>query len=469
MASARAAIRDVPPTNSGQGQAEGDDPSAPRRAAHRAQGGASHRLLRRASHRAPRKASHRVALTTIDQGFSSASNFLVGAAAARLGGVVDGAKALGAFSFAYVCWLLLAAMHRALVTDPMAIENDAWQSDAPARLRTGLAAELTLGLTAAGLFVIFGIALLLAGQKAFGTALLAFVPWLVPLVVQDYWRWVGFMQKRPGKALANDTVFNVAFGIVLVVLVLTHSHSVVELTASWGVGALAGALFGLWQFSVRPTGRGGVRMLRSRLHISKWLGGNSALAWGATQATSLVIGFILGPVGLGYLKAAQTLVYGPTLVLIQAGGSVGLPEASASLANHGWPGLRRVARVVTGAGMLSVGLVGAIVLLFGSRLLGLIYGAKFSHYWLSSDLFALSVLVSSMTLGAILILKASRRTRGLFVVSIVSLVGSLLLASILATVYGVIGAAVASIPSAALNLVGLFYFKRLARIDLARE
>jgi len=414
----------------------------------------------------PRPATHRVAVTTLDQGMSSVSNFLVGVAAAR----ISGAKGLGVFSFAYVCWLLLAALHRALVTDPMAIENDAWQPDAPGRLRRGLAAECSLGLGAMALSVTLAGILLLAGQRGYGMELLAFVPWLVPLVVQDYWRWVGFMQKRPGKALANDTVFNVAFGVVLVLLVLAHSHSIVALTAAWGIGGLAGAVFGLWQYSVRPMGRGGVTMLRSRLHMSKWLGANSATAWGASQVTALIAAFILGPAGLGHLRAAQTLVVGPTLVLIQAGGSVGLPEASAALANHGWAGLRRVARIVTGAGMLSIGLVGAIVAIRGSWLLNLIYGSKggFGHYWLSSDFFVVSVLINSMGLGAILILKASKQTRGLFIASIVGLLASLVLVSVLAKLYGVPGAAAASIPSAALSLLFMLYFKRLARMDLAR-
>src|ERR1700728_2453863 len=62
----------------------------------------------------------RAILTLTDQGFSSLSNFVVGVAIAR----GAGAAALGGFSVAYAGWLVLAAMHRALVTDPMAIEGD---------------------------------------------------------------------------------------------------------------------------------------------------------------------------------------------------------------------------------------------------------------------------------------------------------------------------------------------------------
>jgi len=256
--------------------------------------------------------------------------------------------------------------------------------------------------------------------------------------------------------------------VVIVALLATHKHSVVALAAAWGLGGLAGAVLGFWQFTVRPAFRGGADTLRARLHMSKWLGGNSATQWGAAQATALIVGFILGPVGLGQLRAATTLVSGPTLVLIQAGGSVGLPEASSAFANHGWPGLRRVARIVTAAGVVSIGIVGLVVLLFGSRLLGLIYGPGFSQFWLASDLFAVGMLVSSFGLGAILILKATRHTRELFVVSIVTLVVALAATAGLATAYGVTGAAASGIASYGMGVVFLLWFKRHARLDLAR-
>jgi O-antigen/teichoic acid export membrane protein len=154
---------------------------------------------------------------------------------------------------------------------------------------------------------------------------------------------------------------------------------------------------------------------------------------------------------------------------VQAGGSIGLPEASSALANHGCRGLRRVTRVVTAAGVLSIALVGLVVLVWGSKLLGLIYGPSFSQYWLAADLYALGAFISSFGIGAILVLKVTRHTRQWFIVSIVSLVSSLTATAVLAVAYGVTGAAAASIPSLGLSMIVLVMFGRRARLELARE
>ena len=82
-------------------------------------------------------AGKRALLTTTDQAFSSASNFVVGVAVAR----IAGPQGLGGFALAYGFWLVLAAMHRSLVTDPMAIENDAVQPDAPGEIEARVRAR----------------------------------------------------------------------------------------------------------------------------------------------------------------------------------------------------------------------------------------------------------------------------------------------------------------------------------------
>jgi O-antigen/teichoic acid export membrane protein len=411
-----------------------------------------------------RGASKRAFVTTADQAFASLSNFVVGVAVARISGV----QGLGGFSLAYACWLVLAAIHRSLVTDPMAIENDAIHSEAPTRLRRGFASEVTLGLAAAVCLLFVGIPLYFGGQHTFGLALLAVIPWLPFLLVQDYWRWTGFMRREPGKSLANDTVYNVVQGACFVSVAVSGTHSVVAVIASWGFGAAAGALFGLWQFKVRPTLHGGYDALRSRWHMSKWLAGNSIMGWASTQASVLLSGFILGPAGLGALRAAQTLVTGPTLVLVQAGGSIGLPEASRALAEKGWFGLRKVAVVITVAGILSIGLVGAAVVFLGGDLLRWTYGPAFSRYWLACELFALAYVVTSIGLGPILILKATRNTRALFRVQAFGLVASLVAVCVLAVTNGVSGVAGAAIVGGMANLAGLTYYGRSARAEVLR-
>jgi O-antigen/teichoic acid export membrane protein len=386
----------------------------------------------------------RIGVTGLDQGVSSLSNFAVGVAVARVAGVA----ALGEYSLAYAAWLIIAATHRSLITDPMAIENDVNKSDAVFHMRVGLAAELALGLASAALFGVVGFILLGAGQRAFGIVFVTFAPWLPFLLAQDYWRWVAFMKAKPGKALTNDVVFDVFQGGAFVVLVVAGERSAVLAIVAWGIGAVFGAFYGLWQFSVQPSIKGGVERIRVRWPLSKWLLASSTAASGSTQAGTILVAALLGPAGTGGFRAASTLVSGPTNVLVQAGGSIGLPEAARGLHNRGWPGLRRIQRLITLGGVVSVGPIVVIVLIFSKQLMGLIYGHKFIAYATTADIVALSLLVSAFRLGAILALKTTKQTRLIYHTTVVALVTSLGFTALLAPLFGVIGAAWAALASA---------------------
>jgi O-antigen/teichoic acid export membrane protein len=386
------------------------------------------------------------------------SNFALGVAIAR----TAGASGLGGFAVAYAGWQFLAAMHRSLITDPMAIEGDLRSARNAQRIQRGFAAEVLLGFGATVIFVLIGTILLLTGQSNFGSAMLALALWLPSLAVQDYWRWVGFMSRCPGRALANDMVFNCVQGGAFAGVFVAHLHSsaaLMALIAAWGVGGTAGALYGLWQYGVRPSFAGGLLLLRRRWPMSKWLASQSLTTWGAGQAYVLVAAAILGPVGIGGLKAAQTLVSGPSGVLIQAGGSIGLPEASRAYAEKGWSGLIRVSRLVTGAGVLSFGAVAVIVTVWGRPLLSAIYGREFAHFEPSAILFAISYVVLGSALGPILVLKSTRNTRWLFQVFFLELVVSLAGTAALSLVIGVDGAAGTTIAAQVAVALGCRYYQ----------
>lgn len=422
---------------------------------------------------AVRSGGRRAATTLVDQSFSSVSNFAVGVAVAR----VAGASGLGGFSLAYAGWQVVAGMHRALVTDPMAIEGDVYHAtgdshDSGVRrgMKRGFAAEMLLGAGAAVVFAAVGGALLFCGQRTFGLAMLGLAPWLPVLLVQDYWRWVGFMTRRPGCALANDTVFNCVQAAAFVAVFAVHTHSIAAVIACWGLGSLAGALYGLWQHRVLPSLAGGVRMLRDHWSVSKWLAAMSLSVSGGGQVSVFIMGAILGPAGLGGLKAAQTLVAGPTGVLIIAGGSIGLPEATRAFKEKGWSGLSRVARLVTLSGFVSFLAGGVVIGFFGRTLLSAIYGPAFGHLELVALLMAISYVVCSLTLGPILVLKATRNTRWLFHTEVATMAVTLCSVAALSVAYGVTGAAAAAIVTQSASVTGARWAQhRVHRSIGARE
>jgi O-antigen/teichoic acid export membrane protein len=402
------------------------------------------------------QASRRAGVTAIDQAVSSASNFAVGVAVAR----ISGEAGLGAFSVAYALWLALAFVHRSLVAEPMAIEGDARVEDDAVGVQRGLAAEVLVGVAASACVAAIGLVLLLAGSHEFGVALVAVAPWLPALAAQDYWRWVGFMRGRPGSSLVNDIVFAAAQIVAFGAIFFTGIDNSALVIGSWGLGGLVGALFGLRQFHVRPSLRGGWTLLRERWKLGKWLLANASTVWMQGQAYVFFIGAVLGPAAVGGLRAAQTLVQGPTMVLIQAGGSVGLPEASKAYDERGWPGLKKVSAVITGAGMATLGLFGAVVVVFGGPLLRALYGPGFDSYAPAASLFAVAYLAASFTMGSTIVLKVARQPMYLFYVSVVQLATFTIALVTLTAWVGTNGAPLATLLAMVVYDVVVIYYRR---------
>jgi O-antigen/teichoic acid export membrane protein len=394
-----------------------------------------------------------------DQCVASASNFAVGIVVARL----SGPAGLGAFALAYAVWILLTMIHRSLITVPMAIMGDLRGDQKEEFVRRGFAADVTLGVMAACIIAAVGTALLLVGQHTFGVGLLSLAPWVLALDLQDYWRQIGFMQGNPRKSLMNDLLFNavqvVTFGAVFV----AGLHSVFAVVSAWGVAAVVGALYGLRQFSVRPSLRGGTSFLWSRWSMSRWLASERTASWGASQLYLIVAGALLGPAALGGLKAAQSLVLGPATLVINAGGSFGLPEASRQLEERGWTGMARVSRFVTGAGVLASSACGIVVLLAAPTLLKLLYGPGFVTYAPSARIFGISIVIAAFAVGPILTLTTTRRVRSLFVLQLVRLVFSVGAVFALTTTYGVTGAAAADLITGVLALAAVLALQSSVR------
>lgn len=405
-------------------------------------------------------AGRRAVLTLFDQGVSSISNFAVTVVVARLAG----AAGLGYFSFAYAAWQLLSAFHRAVVTDPMTMTGDVRVSTERGRIRQGLAAELLLGASGALVAAIVGASLEAAGQRGYGTAMMSLAPWIPVLLLQDYWRWIGFMIRRPGQSLLNDTVFNCVQGAAFAAVFIFHVHSLPVIVAAWGLGGLAGAAWGAVQYRVTPALGGGWSLLTARWGVSKWLAGDTLLNSAANQSSIFIAGAILGPVGLGGLRAARTLVTGPSMVLVQAGGSIGLPEATNAYARKGWRGLSAVSRIITALGLVSTGACVAAVVVWGPTLLRVVYGASFARYQTAAVLYGVALMLVSLELGPLLVLKATRNTHWTFAIQIINVVTSVGSALGLALAYGVDGAAAASTIRCGASAAGCAWFKRKCRL-----
>jgi O-antigen/teichoic acid export membrane protein len=410
-------------------------------------------------------AANRAATTMADQCVASVSNFAVGIVVAR----ISGPAGLGAFALAYAVWILMTLIHRALITVPMAIMGDLRGDEKQEFIRRGFAADVMFGAMAACIIAAVGSALLVVGQHSFGIAMLSVAPWVLVLNLQDYWRQMGFLLGKPRKSLMNDLLFNavqvVAFGAVFV----AGLHSVFAVVSAWGLAAAIAALYGLRQFSVRPSLRGGGSFLWSRWPTSRWLVSERAADWGATQLYLIIAGALLGPAAFGGLKAAQSLVVGPALLVINAGGSFGLPEASRQLEERGWTGMARVIRFVTGAGVLAASSCAIVVLVAAPTLLRLLYGPGFVAYAPSARIFSISLVFAAFSVGPILALTTTRRVRSLFVVQLAKLAFSVGAVCALTSAYGVTGAATADLLTSVATLATMLAMRSWVRRSVEGE
>ena len=277
------------------------------------------------------------------------------------------------------------------------------------------------------------------------------------------------MRREPGKSLANDTVYNIVQAACFMMVAVGHSPFRGPRHRFVGCRCRRRGVLRSLAVQGPPTLREGSLRALVRWHMSKWLAGNSMMGWSASQASVLLAGFILGPAGLGALRAAQTLVQGPALVLIQAGGSIGLPEASRALARRGLARPEKGFHVVSAAGVASITIVGIAVVLLGGHLLRITYGPEFSRYWPALGVFALGFMISTIGLGPILILKTTRNTRSLFHVQLMTLVVSFAAVCVLAVIDGVSGAAAAAIVSSTANVIFLTHYGRSARRRLVNS
>ena len=397
--------------------------------------------------------------TLVDQCVASGSNFAVGIVVARL----SGPAGLGAFALAYSIWILATLIHRSLITDPMVILGDLRGDQKDEIIRRGFAADVAFGFMVACVVAAVGTALLVVGQHAFAAGLLSLAPWILVLLLQDYWRQIGFMQGTPRKSLINDLLFNAVQALAFGAVFVAGLHSIFAVVSAWGLGAAVAAVYGLRQFSVRATLRGGMAYLWSRRHTSRWIAGERAAAWGGSQLYLILAGVLLGPAALGGLKAAQGLMAGPTNVFVSAGGSFGFPEASRQLAERGRTGLVRVTRFVTGAGVAAAGACGIAVLVAAPTLLKLLYGPAFVPYAPAARVFAVSIVVAAFATGPALTLLTTRRLRPLFLVQLQKVALSAAAVCVLATLYGVTGAAVSDLLTSSITLAVILALQSSAR------
>jgi O-antigen/teichoic acid export membrane protein len=394
-------------------------------------------------------AQRRMALAFLDQFVSSVSNFATGVVVARFAGAAE----FGEYMLVMMIWLLVLGVHRALVTEPVIISSPA-ADDRRALLAQGVGAELILGLSVSGVVAAAGLTVIATGARV-GMLMLALSPWFASLLIQDYWRAMAFQQRRPGMALANDLIFTAVQFTTIAVFFLVGWRTPEFMITAWGLGATAGALVGLRR-SPAIAGYMESRQLMGRLwRLSRWMLTDFLTAFASHHAYLALVALLLSAVDYGGLRAAFTLM-GPTIVILHAGASIGLPEASRLTHPADASALRRFARHLTLGTATCIAVYAAAVILAEKQLLGILYGSEFVRFAPLVTLAAIQQTVAAFVFGQGIALKAAGRMRRLCWTRLLAAAASLLSMVALVRWLGTIGAGWAGVATAVYYVAAVY-------------
>ena len=213
------------------------------------------------------------------------------------------------------------------------------------------------------------------------------------------------------------------------------------IVGSWGLGASVGAVAGFAQTRLRPSApkKAWSYWRRELWPFGRWLFGGSIAYSAGAQGSVLLIAALLGPTGLGGLRAVQT-VFAPLSLLSAA---IALPALPAMT--------RRLTVGAKAASWFAVRLSGLLIVLTtayvvpvslaGSEVLKRVFGASFQTY----DRLVLPIVIQQIVTagggGFMLLLLAKRRGRAIFTLNVVIVPVSLASIAVGDAVSGLVGVA----------------------------
>ena len=389
----------------------------------------------------------------VSQGFSSATSLGLSVLAAR--GL--GSGGLGVVAIAFITYVMVLGLGRALVTQPMVTVSSHLPSGRRKHVTEEMFAVFLLGAVASTVVTaVVGVVC----QGDVGRALLIVAPWLAVLLIQDFWRTVLFRDGRPRAAAANDAAWLVA--MALVAPIAWQIDSPWAFVACWAFGGAVGTLLGIGQTRCVP------RRLRSAMRwwrleiwpLARWLGAQGVVYWIGAYGAVLILVALVGTAGLGGYRAVTTIFSPLTLV-------------SAALTLPGLPAISRERRVSreaafalsTRLGLLSVIVTGVYIGILGigvGSVVPRVFGASFESFEYLLWPVGVTQLVSAVGVGFALLLLAEGRGAALLTLTAIGSVASLTLLVVFGELYGLKGAAWALAGSAALGTVLVFVLARRA-------
>lgn len=356
----------------------------------------------------------------VDQVISSATNFLAGVVVAR----TVGPSGFGSFTLAFGSWLLLLGVTRSMLVQPFTVSASglpkvAWREATGATAASVLVFGSCFGLGA----IITG--LLVGSGTPTGSAFIVLGIFATPLALQDFWRYAAFSLRRPKAAAMNDAVWAVAQVAALVLAARADSLTPATAIGAWGLGASAGAVFGLLQFRVPPSlGRRQRAFIRANAPLAGWFGIANASFVIGSYGSQLLVGVGAGRSALGGLSGATTLM-SPAQLVASSAESIMLPFAARTAKADDPSGFSRMCKTysIALAGFFAV--AGILLTLFGPVAISALYGEAYERFASILPAIVASVALGGLASGIVIGFRALGEGRRLAELQVVSSVTKL--------------------------------------------
>jgi O-antigen/teichoic acid export membrane protein len=389
----------------------------------------------------PGRTLHQGILSLADQAVASATNFLTGVILAR----TCSKEELGLYTLGFSLILLMTDLQTSLITTPYMVFAPRLKARAHA-LYTGstLIHQLVfclitmLGVAGGAIAVTHGM-----GPRGLGPVLWALSVVIALILLREHARRVSFARLRLVTAFLFDT--SIAVGQVGGLLLLARLGLLSASRAYWVIGAVCGIAVLGWLWSDRECYH--PRLGESLADLKKnWVFGKWVFASGLVWAVSMnlypwFLAAYHGTASSGVWTACWGVVAVGNPALLGIQNLLG-PKISHAYAEAGPMALRRLVLKITAALTLPVSLLCLALILWGGRLVTLLYGQQYAGNGLVVAIMALNLLVTAVAFSFSRALFAFERADLDFLVNFAALFIMATLGFWLVRAYGLLGAAI---------------------------
>lgn len=381
---------------------------------------------------------------------------------------------LGVYYLALTIVLIMRGVQAELVTAPFTI----YSQGLPASQKRDYSGSIIFHQ----LLILLASSLLFAGAAAtlhWGVGPANLAPAFAVLIVfgpcllmREFVRQLGFARLDPATVTVVDFLATALQLAGLAFLLVQKRLGAVEIFVLLGAANFAVSL--MWWIAARPTFRFSPARFGSdwkqNWGFAKWALASQVVCSCTPFLLPWILAFVHGEEEAGVAAASSTLV-GLSYVFTTAVANLLTPRAARAFAQSGSTALKRVLRNTTG---LFLGVLGAFTLLVfwvGESLVCFVYGDAFAGTGLICFVFALGVLLNSLSIVAGNGLWAINRPQANLTADTITLAVTLLAALSLTPSLGVMGAAIANLTGCGVGAcVRLFSLRtELAAIEGGRQ